>query len=63
MFPKIHKPEVTHVCLHGNQVYTAGRDGTYRLYDWAKDQLVLLNSSKVKKMILLFCSIGYLKET
>ena len=56
MFPKIHKPEVTHVCLHGNQVYTAGRDGTYRLYDWGEDQLALLNSSKVKHVTLLFRS-------
>ena len=47
MFPRIHKADVTQVCLHGDQVYTTGRDGIYRMYEWGEDQLVLLNSSKV----------------
>ncbi|KAL3864776.1 hypothetical protein ACJMK2_006430 [Sinanodonta woodiana] len=48
-FPKIHgKTGVTDVCFHDNQVYTCGRDGHYRQYDW-QNKLVLLNSYRVSK--------------
>ena len=48
-FPKIHgKAGVTSVCCHGNQVYTTGRDGQYRVYAWQEDgSLKLLNSNRV----------------
>ncbi|XP_052770439.1 WD repeat-containing protein 6-like [Mya arenaria] len=50
-FPRLHgRAGVTHICCHGNHIYSAGRDGTYRVYEWAEDdELVLLNSNKVCK--------------
>ncbi|XP_052225658.1 WD repeat-containing protein 6-like isoform X3 [Dreissena polymorpha] len=50
-FPKCHgKVGVTHVSCHGDRVYSAGRDGTYRLYEWSDSgQLNILHSHRVCK--------------
>ena len=48
-FPKIHgKGGATFLCYHDNHVYSAGRDGIYRMFVWKENgELELLNSNRV----------------
>ncbi|XP_070541376.1 tRNA (34-2'-O)-methyltransferase regulator WDR6-like [Ptychodera flava] len=43
------KGGVTDACCHGDFIYTAGKDGTYKQYSYQDNHLHLLNSSKVYK--------------
>ncbi|XP_061194456.1 tRNA (34-2'-O)-methyltransferase regulator WDR6-like isoform X1 [Saccostrea echinata] len=49
-FPKIHgKTGVSSICFYGDNVYTTGRDGCYRVFSHDVGHLTLLNSYRVYK--------------
>ncbi|XP_062614048.1 tRNA (34-2'-O)-methyltransferase regulator WDR6-like isoform X2 [Saccostrea cucullata] len=49
-FPKIHgKTGVTSICFYGDNIYTTGRDGCYRVFSHDAGHMTLLNSYRVYK--------------